>query len=362
MVTGPADGSGLPVGPRHVDVGPRGHEGHVLDGADPGVEGVPRAAGLADVAVAHDVGPGRGQAVLAQLPAEEAPHRAQDRGRRRVAGAVAQEGHGDVARLVPGGSRADDRVLVAAGPGLPDRPEAVDHEVVGDVGPAPGVLVVGLDRPEHRGDLAPAVGVRVHRVVDEAAAQRRVEAEGASVGPGAPRLPHANGRGGARRRLRRCRHRRGLARGPDQVDDDAGGVVREGQLEAVGLAHPDRVTGGRGVSRLGAGGGGAVTPAAAPCRSNQAVHPSSVWARTRPSTADADRYEAPMVTNGSMPSCRTAASTSPRWRTGATSSTTKVEASVGTTARGAGPADADRGAAGNASTATSTEAPSRRRE
>ena len=69
-----------------------------------------------------------------------------------------------------------------------------------------------------------------------------------------------------------------------------------------------------------------------------------------------------MVTNGSMPSCRTAASARPAGRTAGHVVDHEGRGLGGTTARGAGPADADRGAAGNASTATSTKAPSRRRE
>ena len=52
--------------------------------------------------------------------------------------------------------RAHDRLVDAAGAGLEDAPEEVEHEVVADVVPAVHVAVEGVDRAQHRRHLARA--------------------------------------------------------------------------------------------------------------------------------------------------------------------------------------------------------------
>src|SRR5271165_5977791 len=63
---------------------------------------------------------------------------------------------------------ADDGLVDAPGPGLPDPPEEVDDEVVADVVPAVDVAVEVEDRAQHRRDLAGRVAIRIVGVVDKA--------------------------------------------------------------------------------------------------------------------------------------------------------------------------------------------------
>ena len=220
--------------------------------------------------------------------------------RRGEGAAVAQVGDGDGVDLAARGGRDPHRVLVAAVPGLPDGAEPVDDEVVGDVGPAPGALVEGLDRPEHRGHLALAVAVRVHRVVDDAPGDAGVEARRAPVRRGAPGLAHRWIGGGRVEGRRSAPLPARAAASPgraDEVDDDVAGVG--GQPAARSRRRRHRPRSARGRRRAGG-------------RSNQAVQPVGRWARTRPSRPDGLVVEAPIVVKASMPSARPTSSTGPR--------------------------------------------------
>ncbi len=98
--------------------------------------------------------------------------------------------------VVAGGVAADHAPVDAAHPGLPDAPEPVDDEVVGDVAPAVGVLVERLDPPQHAGTSRGGVVVRRSPCGGSQVVRPGVARPGAAVavavGPGT--APHSAAR------------------------------------------------------------------------------------------------------------------------------------------------------------------------
>ena len=215
--------------------------------------------------MADDVGLAGAGPVQRELPAQE-PAQVGDRGRGEAhVGAVAQVGDADTALVGLAGVGPDDRLVEARGPALPDRAEPVDHEVVPDVVPAPGVLVVGLDRPEHGRDLGGRVVVAVHRVVDDRPGQAVGGVDRSPVGRRTPVRPRAHRWDRVATRLggRGYRFGRlgdGSAAGhvlvPHQVHGDGAGPRGQADLEGLTGPDPDRVT-GRAIG-LASGGVGSV--------------------------------------------------------------------------------------------------------
>ncbi len=140
---------------------------------------------------------------------------------------------------------ADDGVGDAAAAGLPDRAELVDREVVGDVVPAPPVDVEGLDRPQDAGHVTRGVVVGRVRVVHDGHADGGGDARRVDRRPGVPRRPHVDGG------LATGRCDRGAGLGAVPLDDaggvahdlggGVGGIGRDADLVAVGVADPDRL-------------------------------------------------------------------------------------------------------------------------
>ena len=125
-----------------------------------------------------------------EAPRQQADERVQRRSgdpRRRV---VADHGNTGGAGVEPLRVRADHVALDPAGTAFEDLAVLVDEEVVADVVPAVSADVVQLDPAHDRGGLAPGVGVRAGRVMDDR--ERRRE----RAYRGAPRVissfaPHA---------------------------------------------------------------------------------------------------------------------------------------------------------------------------
>ena len=162
----------------------------------------------------------------------------------------------------PQGVRAAHQLGGAAGASDPGPAEAVDQEVVADVGPAERLGVVAVDRPQDPAHLAPLVVVAARRVVDvhllelvvvprPAAAPPLVGTPvlaGVDLGAGGPARP---GRPGGD--LRRRRGRRTPARvGPGLDHDQARRRVGAGGAQPQGACPTDP-------ERLGARDGRALT-------------------------------------------------------------------------------------------------------
>ena len=247
---GGADEVALEVAPRPVGLGGRGE---LADHGDLRVEVLARAGRRRGVTVAVDRlevlaadaldRAARGDAVQRQLPREQRAVRLRASSVARLDQLeVADRRHGEGVRVVVERVRADHRTVDAAVAAFPDPTEAVDEEVVADVGPAAGLRVVGVDRPEDGRHVLALVVVGVDRVVHETAVhlevRRRAVAHRLVGTPLGARVDHRLGRD------RGERARRGGGRGAQRD-------VAVARLERVGesLGALDGSTGGRDVGR-----------------------------------------------------------------------------------------------------------------
>ena len=216
--------------------------------------GCPRAVGRGQGGLAQRV-----QVLEAELPGDHLGDRGDHRGGRVLGLVVAQRGHRPRLGVETARCPRADILVETARASFEDLAVLVDEHVVGDVGPAEAVGVVGIDGTDSGRSLVLGVAVRRRRVVHErdpdaglvrrrAVAQRLV---GPPLGPadhgglarGCLRLRGRRGRRGGRRRWR-SRGRRGRrgarpAASRQGVDPD---------LDPVG--GPGEIGGGAGASRL----------------------------------------------------------------------------------------------------------------
>ena len=286
-VLGPAPGRHRPVAAverveaAHRDAGGADPRRPLLGATADGAERVgdaARAAGLADVTVADHSGQveqltgrvlggtsgGEGDRaggigeVLGHLPADDSRDALERGGRRGGLGVVAD--HHDAYRTGVEAHRvcADDRPVDAAATALPDRAELVDHEVVGDVGPASTVHVERLDGAEDAGHVPRAVRVAAVGVVDHRELDRAGVA-GRQRGTGAPDVAGPNPE---RRRSCRPGHRGRVRGDPTELVADGDHLGADGvagtEADLVAGSRPDPQGRGAGSAGLGAAGVGAL--------------------------------------------------------------------------------------------------------